>query len=541
MTLRHLSCPSVVGLLLIAVGCSSLDQNVQPILPTVATQHRVAPAALRRASGDRASDVRQVAFDEPIEVVQEDTLDLAPIPLSDAGTGSSVGPRTIQEVLNPPVVQAEEIVVETPTTLDLDMTGALAMAVGQNPRIAFATARYREAYAQLESAQSLWLPSIRAGASYNHHDGVYQTSSSSVINKSRSSLQMGMGVNAVGAGSPTEPGVLAEFHTSDAFFQPKIASHGAAARDAAASATTNDTLLATAIAYLDLLRTTQQLRISEETHANAKKLADLTAAFARTGEGSHADADRAKTELVKRQIETSRSQEKSRVASARLSEVLSLDPSLEVMPQEPTIVPIDLIPHDSQAGDLVATALENRPELAEAQYLVCEAVYRYRREKYAPLLPSVLLGVSQGNFGGGQGSIVDNDHRRFDYVAAIYWEIRNLGFGERSKRNETYARYDQTRALQMSVMDRVAREVVEAHTQVKSRKEQIEIAKSGVQSATDSYEKNLVRIREGQGLPLEVLQSLQALDGAQREYLQTLADYNEAQFRLQRALGWPIQ
>ena len=89
-------------------------------------------------------------------------------------------------------------------------------------------------------------------------------------------------------------------------------------------------------------------------------------------------------------------------------------------------------------------------------------------------------------------------------------------------------------------MDRVAREVVEAHWQVQSRKGQIEVAESGVKWATNFYQRNLARIRAGHGLPIEVLQSLPALDEARREYLRTLADYNEAQFRLQRALGWPI-
>ena len=31
------------------------------------------------------------------------------------------------------------------------------------------------------------------------------------------------------------------------------------------------------------------------------------------------------------------------------------------------------------------------------------------------------------------------------------------------------------------------------------------------------------------------------LDEARREYLRTVLDHNEAQFRLQRALGWPVQ
>jgi outer membrane protein TolC len=90
-------------------------------------------------------------------------------------------------------------------------------------------------------------------------------------------------------------------------------------------------------------------------------------------------------------------------------------------------------------------------------------------------------------------------------------------------------------------MDRVAREVIEAHAQVMARGRQIAVAESAILAAGDSYRRNTERIREGQGLPLEALQSIQALDAAQREYLRAVIEYNEAQFRLQRALGWPIQ
>ena len=58
--------------------------------------------------------------------------------------------------------------------------------------------------------------------------------------------------------------------------------------------------------------------------------------------------------------------------------------------------------------------------------------------------------------------------------------------------------------------------------------------------AQQSYDRNLERIRNVQGLPIEVLQSIQALDTARREYLRAVVDYNTAQFRLHRALGWPI-
>ena len=93
-----------------------------------------------------------------------------------------------------------------------------------------------------------------------------------------------------------------------------------------------------------------------------------------------------------------------------------------------------------------------------------------------------------------------------------FWEIRNLGFGERSARRAAGARVEQARYEQLRMMDRVAREISDAHTQVQSARQQIAVAEDAIVTAQDSYERNINRIRQGQGLPIEALQSIDALD-----------------------------
>jgi len=58
----------------------------------------------------------------------------------------------------------------------------------------------------------------------------------------------------------------------------------------------------------------------------------------------------------------------------------------------------------SLKSSLVATGLSHRAEICEQRQLVAEACARLKREKHAPLLPSVLLGVSYGGFSGGLGN-----------------------------------------------------------------------------------------------------------------------------------------
>lgn len=424
---------------------------------------------------------------------------------------------------------------------ELDLSTALTTVSGQNPQIAFAAQRYREAYARLEAARVLWLPSIHAGVSYNKHEGALQGSDGAVLDISRGALHSGLGVRSVGTGSPPVPGLVAQFHLADAVFQPRIANRVAAARQEAARATTHDVLLDTALAYLDLLKASQDKAIAEETLTHAQELADLTATFARTGQGRQADADRAEAALAVFKNAVTRAEEEVDVSAARLNELMRLDPATILLLREPTVVPVELVGREEPLTELLATGLSNRPELAESRHLVGEAVHRYRREEFAPLLPSAFLAVSYSGFGGGPGSAVENLRDRFDFDVAAYWEIRNLGFGESAARVEARARYQQARLHNIQIMDRVAREVIEAHAQVQARHKQIAVAESGIQAATDSYQRNMERIRAGEGLPIEVLQSIQALDQARREYLRAVVDYNDAQFRLHRALGWPIQ
>jgi outer membrane protein TolC len=435
--------------------------------------------------------------------------------------------------------QSPEYLPAPANVMPIDLGTALAIAGGENPQVAFAQARIQEAYNRLLTAEVLWLPSLRAGGNYNKHEGRIQDVAGKIIDTSRGSVYTGMGAFAVGAGSPAVPGLLMNFHVRDAIFQPRIAEMNLRARQQSGRAVTNDLLFQTAAAYTDLLEAMQIESVTRETQAHAARLAELTESYAKAGQGLRSDADRALTELAYRRLEVRRAQEATRVASVRLTRLLSGDQTMQLVPQEPMLTAIELVPPHLELQELVATGLSNRPELAESQYLVREAVQRLRREQYAPLIPSVLLGASYGGNGGGLGSELVNFGDRLDLDAVAYWEVRNLGFAERSYRGEARAYVRQSQSRQVQVMDQVASEVAEAYAQVTSRREQVIIAQAGLPAAVESFRHNSARIQDGQGLPIETLQSIQALDQTQRQYARSLAELNRAQFALQRALGSP--
>lgn len=489
------------------------------------------------------SDIAQAAFTP--EPSQPTALPPQAFQISDPALAGAISARRTHD-LPADMPRDSQARVEMPQLsagklLPLDLASALRMTEGDNPRVAFVQAQASQAYAQYQAAKVLWLPSLRAGMNYNKHEGRVQDVIGDNIETSRGAAYGGLGASAVGAGSPAVPGIYAQFHLADAIYQPQIRAHTLSARQFESEAARNDHLLATALAYVDLLSARQRQAIAQETFQHGDLLARTTAAFARTGAGNGADADRAAAAVSLLQNEVLRSAEEVSTASARLAELLSLDPDLLVDPQEPTITPISLVQPNQQRGELVATGLQNRPELAASRSLVCEAVNRLNREERAPWLPSVLLGMSYGSFGAGTGGDITNGGDRFDFDAAAWWEVRNLGFGEQAARDGARAQIRQAQMREVQVLDRVAREVVEAHAQVEHRRLQIAAAQQALTAAQRSYERNVERIRNAQGLPIEVLQSIQGLDTAQREFVRVIADFNSAQFRLHRALGWPIE
>ena len=157
-----------------------------------------------------------------------------------------------------------------------------------------------------------------------------------------------------------------------------------------------------------------------------------------------------------------------------------------------------------------------------------------------PLSPVCCSGFSTGGFGGGLGNNLENTAGRYDFDGVVSWELRNLGLGERAARRNANARIQQAKFEKIRIMDQVAREVSEAYSQVRHRAERMTITQQAIQLGENSYQRNLSRIRDGQGLPLEALQSLRALEEAQRAYLDAVVEYNQAQLQLQWSLGWPV-
>lgn len=424
----------------------------------------------------------------------------------------------------------------------IDLTAALQLAGANNIQIALAAERICEAQARLESAESLWIPSLVGGTSYNRHDGTIQNSDGTILSAGRSGLFVGggpaLGSTALAGQSTGAARLGVDLSLSDVIFRPLAERQSVRAAQANQSTAFNDTLLQVALSYEELLRAQTRVAVVKEIVQNAEKLADVTEKFSRTGVGLEADALRARAELADRRRESLVAEEQVRVVSTELARLLRLDSGVTLTVVDAQPAPLDLIDLETPLPGLIALGLTQRPELARHQAEVAETVERLRQEEWRPMIPTLYAGYSSGGMGGGVNSSFGSFGGRGDFDVMAVWELKNLGFGNRGLRRQRGSQYRQAQLQLEQICDQIAAEVARTFHQSRFRRQQIEAAESEVKLAVESLELNFKGIYGGAGLrPIEAQQAFLALAAARNHYAGAIIDYNQAQFQLLRALG----
>lgn len=427
-------------------------------------------------------------------------------------------------------------------SMSIDLASALQLAGVQNPEILLARERISETAAIRQFAAAQILPNVNGGMSFDDHSGPLQQSNGHILNVSRSALYVGAGANAIAAGSVNIPGVMWNQNISQGIFTYLVARQTVRRTEFQSQAVRNETLKRVAVAYVELLRTAGRRAIAIKIRDDAAEIARLTAAFAKTGQGRQADADRAATELSRRENQLTLINGELRIASAMLARLLNLDPSIRLRPAETWVVPTPLVPEAITLRELIGMAALRRPELAAQREAVAIALLNLRGSRFLPFSPTTLVGYSAGAFGGGsnlQAVRFGNFTGRGDFDVVAYWTLQNLGIGNRAQVNAARSRLRQSDLERLEVLNAVRTEVARAYAGSQVRFAQIATAERAVQTGIDSFTEDMVRIKNNEGLPIEVLDSLRLLGRARFEYLDSIAEYNASQFELYVALGQP--
>ncbi len=157
-----------------------------------------------------------------------------------------------------------------------------------------------------------------------------------------------------------------------------------------------------------------------------------------------------------------------------------------------------------------------------------------------PLIPTVAVGFSAGDFGGGSdlvGYRFSHFNSRTDFDVVAFWTLQNLGIGNLAIQNKVRADMLQAEALRARTIDNVRREVADALAQTNAARLQMRIAESRVTTAQQGFHEDLLRAKNLQGRLIEVLNSFNLLNTARQDFVRALVNFSQSQFTLYVALG----
>lgn len=409
--------------------------------------------------------------------------------------------------------------------LAIDLPSALRLAGAQNIDVQIAQAKVHEARARHLEAQMGFFPWIGASAGFRRHEGNLQRVDGNVFETNKNTYAAGVGLNA-------------RLDIGESIFATLAAHRLAAAADELFQTERRDRILEAAIGYFELVRARSAVGIGHETLRVARDFAAQVGHAADTGIAFKGDFHRAQTQAERDAMNLRKAQELERIASARLSRTLRLDPAVILAPRDTDLAPLFWEESDQPVNVLIASALEGRPELRAAGLRLDAAIKVKDASIYGPMFPSIEGRAYYGGLGGGTGDPGPKEaEENREYAVNLGWRIGPGGLFDAGRINTARARADIGAFELEKAADEVRRQVIEARERAMSLEDQMRIARRALESAMEAFRLTDERREFGVGAVMEHIQSHQDLERARLDYANAVADLNKAQYTLRWAAG----
>lgn len=414
---------------------------------------------------------------------------------------------------------------DTNSPSQIDLPTALKLAGARNLDVQIARQRLEVARANLQSANQQFFPWLTPGVTYHRRDGSAQAVPSGVVSDAHF--------------DSWAPGVTAgaQWNLGDALYNQLAARQITQAADHRLATQQLDATRAAAQGYLELARARMQvgviqasLNLSEDYQRQLHEAVSAGIAF-------KGDELRVRSQTERLGLSLRRAQEQQRLAAASLAELLHLDPQIDLIPLDSEPIPVSLFEPDLPMDRLVQQALRERPEWRESDALIAAAKANQHGASRGPWIPTLGAQIYGGGLGGGPDGKSGHFGAEGDYTVGLSWKIGPGGLFDEGRLKSTQARLVESELTQARLKDTIIAQVVTGVTRVQSLREQLELARRNVATATEAEQLARDRKQFGVGVVLEDLQAQQELFQARSDYLGIVAEFNKQQYGLLRAVG----
>ncbi len=413
-----------------------------------------------------------------------------------------------------------------PAAGTIDQPTALRLAGASNIEVAIAREKVTEARAASDAARARYFPWITPSIVVRRHDENIQAVNGPILDADKQSLSAGVALNA-------------QLDLGETYYQNLVAKQLVRSSEAAYAGRQREVVYRAASAYFDLARARAAVIAAEEAMRVAGRHAEQIGATVDAGLTFKGDATRVRAARERAELALVRARTEQRVTAARLAELLRLDPSVDLAPADDALAPMSVTAAGDDLAALVSRALARRPELDEAAARLEAARTARRAATQGPMIPTLGAQASLGGLGGGPGStsIGHDFDLSADYTLGVSWRVGPGGLFDKTRQRETAARERQVELEQEKVRDVIRRQVVEQHVRLRSLATQVGLARKALEAAEQTAGLSRQRRETGVSGVLEDLQAEEELTRARRDYLATVADYNQAQYGLKFVVG----
>jgi outer membrane protein TolC len=300
-----------------------------------------------------------------------------------------------------------------------------------------------------------------------------------------------------------------------------------------------DTLLATRLAYYDVLLAAQQITVHEASvNLLQKELEDQQRRY-NAGTVPHFNVLRAEVAVANERPALIQARNNYRISKNNLSNLLGYNLPREIWEDVPLNLTdsLDAAPYQVDLPAAIQQALSRRTELvalrktAELQRLnVVNA-----RAGYKPTV-QVFAGYNWFNAQFTEPVELDHDIHGWNAGAQLSWDIFD-GMLSHGKVVQARAFYDKAKTDVVDTGRQIELEVRTEYSQFIEAREVLDSQQKVQEEAEEALREASARADAGTGTQLDVLDAQTSLTQARTTEIQALHDYDTARARLERAIG----
>ena len=404
----------------------------------------------------------------------------------------------------------------------LDLSTVLRLAGLNDLDLALVREAEKQARAVNDAATLRFFPWLTAGTSYSKATGAAQDVSGQMISVDKQLYDRSVAANL-------------QVDLGNAIFEKLAASQRARAAGFDLEASRNDTALAAAAAYFDLVNAVAQTDIAREAVRISQEYEDqLNRAF-QAGLTNRSEALRVGVQTQRARVTLREAEAAVRSTSAGLATLLRLDPAVDLEPRERIVNPPTLVPVDMPVQALVQDALAHRPELEASRATVAASDKDRLAAKYGPLVPSLRGQAAIGQLKGGTNGVLSDYLSAHDSTVGLQWRFGPGGLFDFSRTDAANSALESARLNAEKAHDAIAEEVVQAYEAARAALDQMGLSRRAVELAEQSLRLSEQRREFGVYAVLEVIEAQQDLTQARGAYAQALTQYAKSQYALAHA------